>query len=193
MDNKDSLLNSLNRRQGAIKKISKVASFQTLKTLADGIFMSKLIYLMPVWGGCEAYLLKSLQVVQNKVARSVTKYDKFTTTKKLMDTCNWMTVRQLVSYHSLVQLQKTINSRKPAYLYQKVTSGGSYPYPTRQAASGQLRQVDGARADLDIAKQGWGCRAVEEYNKLPPDIRQEVRLPSFKRKLRSWVVRNVSL
>ena len=48
MDNKDALLKSLTTRATAIKKISKTTSFKTSKMIANGIFMSKLIYLMPV-------------------------------------------------------------------------------------------------------------------------------------------------
>ena len=76
--NKESLAKSLNMRKGAIKKIRKCATFK---------YISKLIYLMPIWAGCEDYLVKALQVTQNKVARSVTKKDKFTTTKVLMKEC----------------------------------------------------------------------------------------------------------
>ena len=190
IDNQDSLLKSLNKRQGALKKLSKAASFHTLKTMADGIFMSKLMYLMPVWGGCENYMIKALQVVQNKVARSVCKLDKFTSTRELMKACSWMSVRQMICYHSVVQLHKTLDQKTPVYLYQKVTTGGSWPYNTRKAASGQLRQQEGT---LDLAKRGWCIRAVEEYNKLPPDVRLEKLLPTFKTKLRSWVTANISI
>ena len=192
MDNKDSLIKSLNKRQGALKKLSKVAPSQTMKKMADGLFMSKLIYLIPAWGGCEAFLVKSLQVVQNKVARSVTKLDKFTSTKNLLGACSWMSVRQLVSYHSVVQLKKTLHHKAPAYLYKKVTTGGTYPYGTRLAASGQLRQCDTSNPK-DLTKLGWCYRAVEEYNKLPPDVRLESRLPTFKRKLKTWVMGNTSI
>jgi hypothetical protein len=60
--------NSLNKRIGALKKISPVACFKARIYLANGIFMSKLIYLMPVWSGFEDYLVNSLQVCQNKAA-----------------------------------------------------------------------------------------------------------------------------
>ena len=192
LDNKDSLIKSLNKRQGALKKLSKVASPQTIKKIADGLFMSKLIYLMPVWGGCENYLIKSLQVVQNKVARTVTKLDKFTSTKNLLKACSWMSVRQLVCYHSVVQLQKTLQHKTPIYLHQKVTTGGNFPYGTRLAASGQLRQCDTTNPK-DLTKLGWSYRAVEDFNKLPPDVRLELRLPAFKRKLRNWVMENTSI
>ena len=123
----------------------------------------------------------------------MTKLDRFTSTRDLMAACSWMSVRQLVSYHSLIQLHKTLDKKTPAYLCQRVTSGGTFPYNTRQGASGQLRLVDGPVVDLDITKLRWGFRAVEDYNKLPPDIRFETRLPAFKRKLRNWVIGNVSI
>ena len=44
--NKDSLLSSLNKRIGALKLIARVANFKTRKMIADGILMSKLIYLI---------------------------------------------------------------------------------------------------------------------------------------------------
>ena len=134
LDSDSSLVKSLNLRLNALIKLSSVASFKTRKTIASGIFMSKLIYLIPVWSGCEDYLVRSLQVVQNKAARSVAKLSIFTPTVTLMRVCGWMSVRQLMAYHSLVGLHKTLASQKPVYLYQKITSGGKFPYKTRQAA-----------------------------------------------------------
>ena len=53
--------------------------------IADGLFMSKLIYLSPLWGGCEKFLLEALQVTQNKVAGLVTDRALYTPTKGVVD------------------------------------------------------------------------------------------------------------
>ena len=60
LDSDESLVKALNKRLGALKKISQIASFKTRKTIANGILMSKLIYLMPLWSGCEDYLVRIL-------------------------------------------------------------------------------------------------------------------------------------
>ena len=133
LDSDKTLVKTLNIRIGALKKIGQVASFKTRKTIANGIFMSKLIYLMPLWSGCEEYLVNCLQVILNKAARAVTKLNIFTSTKVLMKACGWMSVRQLMAYHSLVLLHKILQQQYPSYLYNKVTSG-SQDYNTRQAA-----------------------------------------------------------
>ena len=130
-----SLVKSLNKRVGALQKIQNLATFKTRKMIGTGIFMSKLIYLMPLWGGCEDYLIRALQVVQNKAARSITKLNIFTPTKTLLKTCQWMSVRQLITYHSLVLLQKTLKMKVPVYLLSKVTAGGNFPYRTSPSAS----------------------------------------------------------
>ena len=90
LDNEESLIKSLNMRAGALKKISHAASFKTRKMIANGLYMSKLIYLMPLWVGCEDYLVNALQVNLNKVARLVTKLDIYTPTSVLMQQCGWM-------------------------------------------------------------------------------------------------------
>ena len=74
-DNKENLIHSLTTRLGAIKKIGRITTFKNRKMLANGIFMSKLSYLIALWGGCGIVLSQSLQVIQNKVARVVTRLD----------------------------------------------------------------------------------------------------------------------
>ena len=52
--NESSLVRSLSGRVGALKQVCRVASFRNRKLIANGIFMSKLVYLIPlsVGGKC---------------------------------------------------------------------------------------------------------------------------------------------
>ena len=189
LENDNSLVKALNLRLGALKKISNFASFRVRKAIANGIFMSKLMYLMPLWSGCEEHLIKSLQVVQNKAARAITKLNIYTSTKVLLTACGWMSVRQLMVFHSLVLLQKTRENEAPVYLYRKISSGGDFCYNTRQATTGSIRQVRGPKKDL--SRQGWCWRSVDLYNKLPTDLKLERKLTNFKKRLKDWVALNI--
>ena len=80
LDSKQSLISGLNTRVKALKKLRNVADFKTRLMIANGIFISKLLYCLPLYGGTEDYLLKSLQVVQNAAAREVSKKDRYTST-----------------------------------------------------------------------------------------------------------------
>ena len=199
-------IKSLNTRLAALQKIQKLASFRTRKMIGTGIFMSKLIYLMPAWGGCQEYLVRALQVVQNKAARSITRLGRFTPTKILLKTCGWLSVKQLIVFHSLVLLKSTLRMETPVYLHTRLTAGGSHPYRTRQVAicangftfnvehpmeSGTLRHESGRK--LDLARLGWCWRSVDSYNSLPVEIRLEAQLATFKTKLRAWVETNVDI
>ena len=200
LDNDDSLLKSLNKRAGALKKVCRTASFKTRKMIANGIFMSKLIYLMPLWMGCEDYLVNALQVNLNKVARLVTKLDIYTPTTVLMQQCGWMPVKQLMIYHSLVLLYKILKQQSPSFLYQKVTSG-SQQYDTRQAAESRLALAAvGVRhqptintAELDIVRSSWCWSSVKWYRQLPPGLQAEKRLSRFKTALKTWVSQNIEI
>ena len=170
--------------------------------LANGVFMSKLIYLMPVWAGCEEYLVNALQIIQNKVARSVTKKDILTPTQVLMKECGWLTVKQLLVYNSLLQFHKTIQQHAPTYLYERITDQLSiletidatsrhYNNKTRQEASGALRQVPGAEARLDLAERSWCWRAAKAYHTLPVAIKNIEKQSKIKTDLKAWVKKNV--
>ena len=198
LDNDESLLKSLSKRLGAMRKIGRTASFKTRKMIANGIYMSKLIYLMPVWMGCKDYLIKALQVNMNKVARLVTRLDVFTPTSVLMQQCGWLTVEQLMVYHSTVLLHKTLKQQKPTYLYKKVTSG-TEQYNTRQAAhysaalvaAGVTEYAGVENCELGVTSSSWSWASVKWYNRLPADLRAESKLGKFKTRLKEWVTKNI--
>ena len=81
-DNDKSLFRILTSRINALSKISKFSDFKTRKMIANGIFISKLIYLIQLWGGCQQFLLSFLQKLQNRAARLVTKKNVFTPVKQ---------------------------------------------------------------------------------------------------------------
>ena len=107
--------------------------------LADGLFMSKLVYLIPLWGGCEKYLIKALQMIQNKAARTVCKLGIFTPIKILPRHCGWISVNQLVFYHTVILLFKTLANQTPKYLYEMTST--ELHYPARAEKPGKLRAV----------------------------------------------------
>ena len=167
LNNDESLVRSLNTRVGALKKVSKVANFRNRKMIADGIFMSKLVYLIPLWGGIYKGLIKSLQTLQNKAARAVSRMNWFTPTADLLRQCGWMSVHQLSVYHTVILAYKVMQAKAPKYLYTMFNT--EYPYETRQADSGRIR--NGITPELEISKDSFRRRATELYNQRPAVIR----------------------
>ena len=189
--NENSLVKQLGIRVIALKKISRVADFKTRKMFADGLFMSKLIYLIPLWGGCEKFLIKSLQVVQNKAARTVTRMGIYTPVQILLQQCNWLSVHQLVFYHTIILLYKTVQSQKPKYLYDMTST--ELIYETRADNAGKLRVVADYIPVQGLTWKSYKWRSVRSWNLLPANIRTMKHLASFKSELKSWVLENIDI
>ena len=70
--------------------------------------MSKLCYLIQLWGGCESYLVKALQVLQNRAARAITGCNWYTPTRTLLIKCNWLSINQMTFYQSVMLAPKIV-------------------------------------------------------------------------------------
>ena len=126
----------------------------------------------------------------NRAARVVTRLDWTTPTKKLLGQCGWLSVHQLIFYHSVLQLHKVRLSGVPSHLFSMHNSW-SYKYRTRQAENG-LVQLKG-KPKLEISRTSFKWRAANQYNQLPVDIRKCTSINAFKSKVKIWILENVSL
>ena len=129
------MVRQLTSRVNGLAMITSKADFSTKLMVANGIIVSKVCYLIQLWGGTEGYLLNSLQVQLDRAARLVTTgLSCFTSTKKLMDTCGWLTVKQRVMYQTTIIVHKTFMTNKPYYLHSRLDT--EHSYRTRQHTSG---------------------------------------------------------
>ena len=98
-----SLISQLTSRINGLSKVASRAPVTTRLMIANGIFMSKLVYLIHLWGSSSKYLLKSIQILQNRAARVVTGYSWWTPVRRLLKECKWLSINQLVFYHTTLQ------------------------------------------------------------------------------------------
>ena len=162
-------------RINALSKISRISNFKTRKMIANGIVMSKLIYLIQLWGGSPKYLICLLQKLQNRAARLVTKKNIFTPIKVLLTQCGWLSVHQLIIYHNVLQIYKTKSSKRPGYLYEKFSK--EFGANTRLANRNLIRIDKVIKTDLGL--KNFTHLAAEQWNGLPEDIRSLPNLDEF--------------
>ena len=184
----NSLVRQLNTRLSALKLISAAANFKERLMVTNGLFSSKLIYQICLWGGAEDYLLQALQVVQNKAVRFVTRAQKDTSLSSMRNSCGWLNVRQLVFYHSVILIQKTLITGYRRYIYDQLPT--KYSRNTRLASSNALRLALVKRATLTLTERSFIHRASTSYNMIPAELRQLRKMSSFKSKLKIWVQLN---
>ena len=80
------------------------------------MFTSIVIYCLPLIGGMGAGLLREIQTLQNKAARLVCNAPSTAHRKEMYDKLNWMTINQLIAYHSLLAVYKLRQHKEPGYL-----------------------------------------------------------------------------
>ena len=167
-------------RLKALLQLQYICPYAIRKTIAEGIFNSILVYCLPVYGGMEVSLIKEIQVLYNKAARIVCRAHPRTSRKVLFDHLGWMTMRQLIVYHSLLAVFKVRNTGEPEYLHRILSQDS------------RNNRIMIPRQKLSLSSESFCQRASRQWNQLPTSIRCQVKLKLFKTELKISVTRNVS-
>ena len=190
-DGKKSVMKQLTGRINGLKKISRNATYNTRLMVANGAVMSKVMYLITVWVGAQQYLLKGLLVQQLTAARTVCGfYSRGWSKKKLLDRVGWLSIRQLIYFHTVLQAHKTISSGKPSVIHNSIST--QHPYNTRRAATGHIRFGETFHGDSSLIAASFKHRAVHWYNDVPVSVRTG-SLATVKNKMKKWIKQNVPL
>ena len=105
--------------------------------------------------------------------------------QKRLDKVGWLSVRQLVFYHTVLQAHKTITAGLPKPLHQSFSSCD--PYRSISSSTGQIRHDSSLSA-----KSTFKYRAMQSYNRVPASVRIGSTV-TVKRKLKQWIIRNIPI
>ena len=190
-DHSKSVAKLITFRINGLRKIAKNSTYQTRLMIANGAVMSRLVYMISVWGGAPQYLLQGLQVQQLAAARLVCGYgSRFWSRRKLLAQVGWLSIRQLVHFHTVLQAYKIIAGGKPAIIQETIST--QHPYLTRNATNERIRFGERFRAESILLGTSFKYRAVKWYNQVPVSVYQGTQ-QTVKNKLREWVKKNVPM
>ena len=97
----------------------------------------------------------------------------------------WLSIRKLIQFHTILQAHKTIKSGQPRPLLHSIST--EHPRNTRSAANGLIRFGDSFRT------QGtFKYRALQWYNAVPAEVKIG-SLEMVERKLKAWIKVNVAV
>ena len=170
------LISKLSKRLVGLLKLKYVVPFHMRKAITEGIFNSVLVYCLPLFGGMEIGDLKVLQVMQNKAARIVTHSQPRVERSPMYDRLQWLTVNQLIVYHSILNVFKLRNNMEPKHL------AGIMCQDSRN------KRILIPNLDLTLAQKSFTLRAAENWNKMPLHLRSNLKIGAFKKlaSLGSW-------
>ena len=147
------LLPVLRKKLGALKHIGNIIPKKGRQILATGLVLSRINYLIQMWGGTEAKYIRNIQIVLNETARYVIGANRRTSTRWLMEQCGWLYVSELIIIHSLTTIWKVV------------------------WVSAELSTSPGR---LKITAKSYTWRSIDTWNTLPDNIRK-INSPQIKK------------
>ena len=169
------ILPILRKQIGALYLLVKQLPKTSRLMLTNGLFMSKLCYLLQIWGAASRKLQNKVQVTMNKAARFVTGWSKRTNTTKLMQACNWLLIKELITYQSLISLWNILHRKIPHEISEQLTFDNELLITTKPPR-------------LMLTSSSFKFRSIGQWNQLDVRVRQEQTLPRFKKSLKTWII-----
>ena len=173
------LIVKLKKRIAGLMKLKFLVPYLVRKTICQGIFNSVLVYCLLLFAGCNVIELKDLQLLQNKAAQIVTHSAPRTSRNLMFSELGWMTVNQLVAYHTLVTVFKIRKCGEPEYLASSLQNDGS------------TGKIIIPNPKLTLVKKSFSYRGATDWNMLPASVRSASKIGAFKHGARKWVFETV--
>ena len=180
------MVRGLSLKVSGLQKVCKFVDFKTRKMLANGLINSQLIYCIQLYGSATDYLIRFLQVQQNKAARIVTRLDIRTGTAELLKQVGWLSVRQMYIYHSILLVFKVQQQQRPEYLCDKFRR--DFPYETRRSKNNFFSVSKLPKTEA--SKKGFSYNSLILWNTLPLEIKNATGLEQFKTQLKDWIMKS---
>ena len=169
----------LKDRLTGLMKTRFIVTYPFRKIVAEGIFTNVLTYCIPAWGGLDKGDLQDLQVMQNKAAQIVMNLPPRSNRKMMYTSLGWLTVNQLIFFHSVLAVSTIRKTSEPEYLAS---------YLSNDNFRGKIIVP---QTTLTLAKRSFCFRGAEAWNIVPEEIRSLEKIDSFKRELKKWTLTNV--
>ena len=160
---------------GRIKFISHNIPTKSILLLANGLVISKVLYLLTMWGGLSNTDCRKFQTLLNTCARVITKKPRNTQTRMLMVECNWLYFKELVIFHSLLMMWKLVILKSPYYLSKAVVLGPD-------------NRITSKKGCILLVRNSFIWRSTTEWNSLPENLREIRVVHVFKRELKKHII-----
>ena len=172
---KKAILPAVRRQIGMISRLASNMGFKARLHLTNSLVISRLSYMICIWGNTTPNYITRAQIVLNMAARVVTQKDKFTSQKTLMNECGWLNIRELTMYHSLTQLWKTVWWHIPGHLDDRIS------------ITDDNNTLMTSKPRLQITMNGYRQQSVKNWNLLPAQLRTEKNISRFKKGVKNWL------
>ena len=197
----EGLIPGLSKRIGMLKKIRKFVPRFKFSQIVGGMFTSKLMYGMNLWGGVwdipgtmdnstrtsiNKADMKRLQVLQNKTMRLETNLEYRTPTTELLARTGKLSVHQMVAYTTAVQVYNISRKQEPRYHYDRLFTG----IEDFQTRAGAQKHVD---FSLSLGRASFFYQGARMWGSLPGNVINAGNVAIFKKMCKTWIKSNIKV
>ena len=159
---------------GALSTLRQHLSKKAKLKLVNALILSKIMYVVSLWGNTNPSILRKVQTTMNMAARLVLNLKRTTRQTILMEECNWLNIHELTEFRSLLQLFKTVRWKTPIRLHRQFVLEEDDIVTTQQPR-------------LQITTRAWRTSTTAQWNNLPVELRAEQNFSRFKVQLKRWL------
>ena len=168
------LLPGVRSQLGHLRHLGGLIPIPSRINLANGLLISRLNYLMPLWGEAPPSQINKIQIVMNSIARWATGLPKRTKISKLLEKTGWFSIREAIRISTIIQIWKIIHYGKPQRLLERMTVNEELDISVKAPR-------------LVMSRNCFRWRGPRDWNALPRDLREINTLGTFKRKLKRHI------
>ena len=150
------------KQLGRLYKLKDSLNTRLKLLLVNSLVISRITYGICLWGHGTDNHLRQAQILLNQAGRFVTGMGRTARSRDIMVQCDWLSIRELTSYHTLVQFFKTVRSGSPNAISSKIEIDDNLLVST-------------ARPRLLLTRGAYRVQAVSQWNNLPDTLRTKER------------------
>ena len=181
-DHTDYISSIISKRIGVIRRVKFYLPSHILKKLANALVFPHFDYCSSVWSNCNLEHSKSLQILQNKLARVLLSADIKTSVQDLMQALNWDTLHDRWTHQLLLLVFKCLRLDAPSYLSSHFTFTSTiHSKNTRSQVCNALVVPPWSNKP---GKRTFQHRGATLWNSIPSDVRRSfnsMSVPVFKK------------
>lgn len=176
----DYLCKKIGKKVGYFYRVCRNLSLWCRKIVYNTIIFPHFSYCMSVFISCSDEQIHRLQLLQNKAMRVILRCNRYTSITSMLETLNFLNVRQLITESYLVLIYKIVNRQAPKYLTDYLVKRSELiDYNLRYTDHYQIQRFSTSAMEKTLFIEG-----LREYNKLPLLVKTSPNIVVFKTRLR---------
>lgn len=178
----DRIRKKLNPLVGALRKVAEYLPTSTLQSIYHSLIISKISYLLGIWGNTSKGNLQRMQTMQNKAIKAIYKMPYRTSTRKIHE--NQMLVSTRVEYEQLVTIKEILNGRGKVDI-NLTRNEQIHNHQTRNKSKIHL-----GTQRTNMGKKRITYVGTKLYNRLPIGIKNIRATKKFKTEIKKFLIAN---